>query len=454
MLDFRFLLSATEGKLVSGSAVETVSGVSTDTRSIGRGEAFFALRGENFDGHKFVDEAFQKGASVAVVERVPENIREGAALVQVGSTLGALGDLAMAWRKSLSGVELAAITGSNGKTTTKEMTWSIVSQNYKTLKNTGNFNNLIGLPLTLLELDDSYEMAVVELGMNEFGEIRRLSQIAQPNVGAITNIGRAHLEKLGGIKGVAEAKGEIVEGFDKHSVFIVNADDERVQHIADEAECRKITYGIESKGSFITADSIEEKDFNGIKFYLSIAGEGFPVTLHTIGMHNVMNALCAAGIAYGLGCTADEICKGLEKFRPVHQRLEVSDAPQGFKVINDSYNANPDSMRKAIDELMRLKGHGRAVAVIGDMLELGEAAESEHKGIGEYLSSSGVDYVITYGNFGTAVLDSLSNGTEGVYAATHEEAASALTSYADKGDLVLVKGSRGMRMEEVIKNLS
>lgn len=453
-MELSFLLKATKGKLVSGEDAGSVKGVSTDSRTISPGDVFFALRGENFDGHKFIEEAFQKGASAAVVERVPENLIKSARLVQVGSTLGALGDLAMNWRSSLSDIELAAITGSNGKTTTKEMTWSIVSQNYRTLKNTGNFNNLIGLPLTLLELDDSYEMAVVELGMNEFGEIRRLSQIARPDVGAITNIGRAHLEKLGGIEGVAKAKAEIVEGFGKNSVFVVNADDDRVQHIADEADCRKITYGIESKGSFITGDSIEEKGFTGIKFYMSIAGEGFPVTLHTIGVHNVMNALCAAGIAYGLGCMADEIREGLEKFRPVQQRLEVSDVPQGFKVINDAYNANPDSMRKAIDELMRLKGGGRAVAVVGDMLELGEAALSEHKGIGEYLSSAGVDYVITYGNFGAAVLDSLSNGTEGVHAATHEEAASALTSYACEGDLVLVKGSRGMRMEEVIKKLS
>jgi UDP-N-acetylmuramoyl-tripeptide--D-alanyl-D-alanine ligase len=453
-LEFSFLLNGTDGKLVSGEGRGQLSGVSTDTRKISRGEVFFALRGESFDGHKFIDEAFRKGASAAVVEEVPKNLNSTGALVQVGSTLRALGDLAKTWRNSLSEIELAAITGSNGKTTTKEMVSSIISLNHSTLKNSGNFNNLIGLPLTLLELNESVEMAVVELGMNDFGEIRRLSQIARPDVGAITNIGRAHLEKLGGIEGVAKAKGELVEGLHKNSFFVVNADDPRVQKVADDTNFRKITYGIESAGSFITGDSIEEKDFSGIKFYMSVAGEGFPVTLHTIGVHNVMNALCAAGIAYGLGCVADEIREGLEKFKPVHLRLEVCDTPQGFKVINDSYNANPDSMRSAIDELMRLKGGGRAVAVIGDMLELGEASESEHRGIGEYLSSSGVDYVITYGNFGATVLDSLSNGTAGVYAATHEEAASALRSYADKDDLVLIKGSRGMRMEEVIKNLS
>jgi len=453
-LEISFLLNAIQGKLVTGGGKGQLTGVSTDSRKIRRGEVFFALRGENYDGHKFIEEAFQKGASAAVVEQVPEKLRGASVLVQVGSTLRALGDLAKTWRNSLSGIKLAAITGSNGKTTTKEMVSSIISVNHSALKNTGNLNNLIGLPLTLLELNEKYDLAVVELGMNDFGEIRRLSEIARPDVGAITNIGRAHMEKLGSIEGVAKAKGELVEGFDEDSFFVVNADDPRVQKIAGDTNCRKITYGIESEGSFISGDSIKEKDFSGITFYMSVGGEGFPVTLHTIGMHNVMNALCAAGIAYSLGCDTDEIREGLGEFKPVHLRLEVSDTPQGFKVINDSYNANPDSVRRAIDELMRLKGCGQTVAVLGDMLELGEASESEHRGIGEYLSSSGVDYVITYGNFGAIVLDSLSNGTTGVHAATHEEAASSLKSYAGKDDLVLVKGSRGMRMEEVIKNLS
>lgn len=453
-MDFDFLLKAMSGNLVSAGPGPAVTGVSTDSRNIKAGEVFFALKGENFDGHRFVDEAFQKGASAAVVEKAPENPEDSRVYIEVGSTLKALGDLAQAWRKRNDQIDLAAITGSNGKTTTKEMTFSIVSQNYKTLKNTGNFNNLIGLPLTLLELDQNLEMAVVEMGMNEFGEIRRLSQIAQPDVAAITNIGRAHIENLGSIEGVAKAKGEIVEGFKSHTFFVVNADDERVQRVADDTDCKKITYGINAKGSFITGDSIEENGFEGISFNMNIAGEGMPVTLHTIGLHNVMNALCAAGLAYGLGCMPDEIRQGLEKFRPVHQRLEITDTNKGFKLINDAYNANPESMRSAIDELMRLKGSGRAVAVIGDMLELGQAAQAEHRGIGEYLSSKGVDYVITYGNFGQAVLEALSNGTSGEYAKTHQDAASALNENAGEGDLVLIKGSRGMRMEEVIKYLN
>jgi len=452
-LKLGFIIEATNGKLVSDGSAAELSGVSTDTRNIKGGEVFFALRGENFDGHEFVEEAFEKGARAAVLERVPQNIREGATVVQVQSTLRALGDLAHAWRNTFKNLKLAAITGSNGKTTTKEMAWSIVSLKHETLKNTGNFNNLIGLPLALFELRGSNDAAVVELGMNDFGEIRRLSDIARPDIGAITNIGRAHLEKLGGLDGVAKAKGELVEGFGEDRVFVVNTDDPRVQKIADGAPCRKITYGTQSETALISASGIDEKDLSGITFNMSIGNEMIPVRLGCIGVHNVMNALCAAGIAYSFGCSTDEIKEGLERFKPERMRLEVVDTPYGFSVINDAYNANPDSVRRAIDELVRLKGDGRTVAVLGDMLELGDASEEEHRAIGEYLSASGVDYVITYGRFGSSVLDSVSNGTSGVHAATHVEAADALSRFAGSGDLVLVKGSRGMRMEEVIKNL-
>ncbi|HVY55010.1 MAG TPA: Mur ligase family protein, partial [Thermodesulfobacteriota bacterium] len=232
MLGLDFVLNSTKGKLVSGGSGVSFSGVSTDSRNISSGEIFFALRGENFDGHEYVDEAIKKGAGGAVIEQNSIAHDAGKLLIRVPSTLRALGDLASGWRKSFPQLKLAAITGSNGKTTTKEMASSIVSRKYKTLKNTGNFNNLIGLPLTLFKLDASYRAAVVELGMNDFGEIRRLAEIALPDTGAITNIGRAHLEKLGGIEGVAKAKGELVEAFTGDNVFVVNADDPRTVEIA------------------------------------------------------------------------------------------------------------------------------------------------------------------------------------------------------------------------------
>ncbi len=448
-----FVLDSTKGKLVSGRKQWGFSGVSTDSRNISEGEIFFALKGDNYNGHEYVDEALKKGAGGAVVEEGHPARNNGKLLIRVPSTLRALGDLACAWRKSFPDLRIAAITGSNGKTTTKEMASSIVSLRYKTLKNTGNFNNLIGLPLTLLKLDESYRAAVVELGMNDFGEIRRLAEIALPDTGAITNIGRAHLEKLGGIEGVARAKGELVEGLSAGSVFVVNADDPRTVEIARNTECRKITYGIRAEGADVSARDIRQDGFSAINFRMTAGGEEFPIRIKGIGMHNVMNALSASSIALSFGCGRDEITAGLGNFTLPHMRLEVIESPSGFRVINDTYNANPESMRSAVNELMSLKGSGRAIAVLGDMLELGDNSPSEHLSLGEYLSASGVDYVIACGNFGRTVLEGTGGKTDSFYAGSHEEASVRVKEIARPGDLVLVKGSRGMRMEEVTKKL-
>ncbi len=453
MLGLDFVLNSTKGKLVSGRGQGDFSGVSTDSRNIRAGEIFFALKGDNHDGHEYVREALKKGAAGAVIEDGARAHNDGKLFIQVPSTLKALGDLACEWRKSFPELKLAAITGSNGKTTTKEMAWSIVSLGYPTLKNTGNFNNLIGLPLTLFMLDASYKAAVVELGMNDFGEIGRLAEIALPDTGAITNIGRAHLEKLGGLEGVARAKGELVEGFRGDRVFVVNADDPRIVGIAANTDCRKITYGMVSKEADLTASDVEQDGFSGINFRMRAEGSEFPVRINCIGMHNVMNALCASGIALSFGCGKDEITEGLRGFTPAHMRLEVLESPHGFRVINDTYNANPDSMRSAVSELIRLKGKGKAIAVLGDMLELGASGDSEHLGLGEYLSAARVDYVVACGNFGRKILEGAGSGANCFYAESHDEAARTVIAIAKPGDLVLVKGSRGMRMEEVTKRL-
>ncbi len=453
MLDLNFILNTTGGKLVSGSTEAEFSGVSTDTRKISDGEIFFALRGENFDGQSFVEEAFNKGAAGAVVEGPISEDLNGGVLIQVPSTLRALGDLASRWRMSFPELRLAAITGSNGKTTTKEMTWSIVSLKHNTLKNIGNLNNLIGLPLTLFELNDSYTAAVVEVGMNDFGELRRLSEIACPDIGTITNIGHAHLEKLGGLDGVAKAKGELVENFSGDNTFVVNLDDPRVEKIADSLDCKKITYGIEAENAMITATEIDSSDLRNIKFIMQTDGEKFPVQIKGIGLHNVMNSLCATGIALAFGCDSSQIQQGLANYVPTHMRLEVLDTPYGFKIINDAYNANPDSMMRAIDELVRLSGEGKTIAVLGDMLELGEGSSAEHEKIGEYLASQGVNKVIAYGKFSPNLIEGFANSIDGQNAATHKEAAKMLLDLASPGDLVLVKGSRGSRMELVIKAL-
>lgn len=451
MFELSFVLDSTKGRLISGDGPGELRRVSTDSRSVRPGDVFFALKGDNFDGHKFVGEAFQKGAAAAVVEYASGFAPpRGRSVILVPSTLWALGDLASAWRMSFPSLKLAAITGSNGKTTTKEMSAAIVSLKFNTHKNTGNFNNLIGLPLTLLELNNSYERAVVELGMNDFGEIKRLAEISRPDVGTITNIGRAHLEKLGGLNGVARAKGELVERFGPDNVFVVNLDDPRVEEIASRTDSKKLTYGIKNEKASLRAKDITQDGTAGIRFVMSLMGKDMPVRINGIGLHNVMNALCAAGIGYSLGCGPDEIKAGLEGFKPGKMRLEVLRSPAGFGIINDTYNANPDSIRSAVNELVTLAGAGRSIAVIGDMLELGEASRSEHRALGEYISQAGVDLLVAYGNFGTDVVE---GGGKGVHAKTHADAARAVAEAAREGDVVLVKGSRGMRMEEVTKLL-
>ncbi|MBI4228157.1 MAG: UDP-N-acetylmuramoyl-tripeptide--D-alanyl-D-alanine ligase [Deltaproteobacteria bacterium] len=453
MLKLSFVLSSIEACNVSKYKDIDFSGISTDSNKILGDELFFALKGERLDGHNFISDALDRGAQGAVVEKDGYDSKNGKIIIRVPSTFKALGDLAQAWRGKFQSLKLAAITGSNGKTTTKEMVSSILSLRHSVLKNSGNFNNLIGLPLTLLKLTGDHNAAVVELGMNDFGEIKRLTEISNPDIGAITNVGKAHLEKLGSIEGVAKAKGELIEGFDETNAFVVNMDDPLIRRIAGSVKCIKIPYGIESHGVVVSARDIMIDGFSAISFKMNIEGREFPARMRGIGIHNVMNALCASGIALLFGCSDEEIQAGLERYSPVYMRMEVLDSPFGFKIINDTYNSNPDSMRGAVEELIRLKSKGRTIAVLGDMLELGNESMTEHRMLGEFLRELGVDYVIAYGKFGRCVLEGFGEKSRGFYAETHEDAAEKLKNYAGTEDLVLVKGSRGMKMENVIQRL-
>jgi len=421
------------------------------------GDLFIALVGERFDGHDFIPEAAAKGARGTLVEHPRDPGVEGGIQVQVPSTMKALGQLASEWRKGIGGLRLAAITGSNGKTTTKEMAYSIVSIKHKTLKNEGNLNNEIGLPLTLLNLESDTERAVVELGMNDFGELRRLADIALPDTGAITNIGRAHLEKLGSLEGVARAKAELVEHFTPDNTLVVNSDDPWVVKIASQIDCHKIRVGINAPKSDINALNISTAEPNLIKFDMHMDGGEYPVRINGIGLHNVSNALVAAGIAHSLGSTPEEIQSGLEIFTPQQMRLEVLTTPSGLKLINDTYNANPDSMRRGIEELVRLKNRGKAVAVLGDMLELGKISRTEHSQLGEFAASMGIDAIIAYGEFAENLLSgargTASSRVELLLAHDHLEAAAMVSTITEPGDLVLIKGSRGMEMENVVSSI-
>jgi len=455
MINQDFLLKSTGGKLVRGPEENSFSSVTTDSRRIKKNELFFALKGPNFDGHDFVNDAIEKGASGAVVEEIPRDFNHGdkASIIEVRATYKALAELANSWRKKFRNLKVVCITGSNGKTTTKEMTNSILSIRYSVLKNSGNFNNNIGLPLTLLRLTDKHDVCVAELGMNDYGEIRELARIAEPDVGAITNIGRAHLEKLGDLAGVARAKSELVENFNKNNIFIVNNDDPYIREIDNKTDCIKIRFGINSPAVDVFAGSIRTEGLESISFDLNIDGKNLNTRLRGIGKHNVYNALCASAISLSMGLSPEEIQAGLERYTPAYMRLEIIESPQGYKIINDTYNANPDSVTRALEELSSLKNNSRAIAILGDMLELGQNSAKEHRNIGELINDLDIDFTICLGEFSKCIKEGIRKRDNVTHVRSHHEAAELIRQIASKGDLILIKGSRGMRMEKIIQEL-
>ncbi len=454
MIDTSFLLQSTGGKLLQGKENTSFSSVSIDSRKTSHKQLFFALKGSNFDGHDFINEAIEKGATGVVVEKpLITKLDKNITVIETTSTLEALRRLANAWRKRFKNLKVICITGSNGKTSTKEMTSSILSTRYNVLKTQGNLNNHIGLPLTLLGLKEEHDCCVCEIGMNNFGEIRTLTKTAEPDIGAITNIGSAHLEQLGTIEGVAQAKGELVEDFDSRHTFVVNLDDPYVKQIAQRTHCKKITYSLSEKEGDVRALNIRQEKLNRISFDLHIENSKTNIELEGIGSHNVANALCASAISLAMGMSLEEIKNGLKNYTPVHMRLEVMTSPQGFKILNDAYNANPNSTMLALKELSSLKNNNKTFAVLGDMLELGKHSIKEHKKIGELINELNIDFVICLGKYSRYIKDAIEDPNKVEHVDDHQKATNLIKKLANKEDLILVKGSRGMRMEKIIQNL-
>ena len=444
--------------MISGNARHPAAGVSTDSRTIGAGELFVPLKGSNFDGHRFIAAALQRGACGTLLERG----EEGAAVsfpdrffIRVPDTLKALGDLAHFWRERHR-VKVAAITGSNGKTTTKEMAARIFERRFRILKNEGNLNNLIGLPLSLFKLSAEHEVAVLEMGMNAPGEIRRLKAIADPQVSLITNVGRAHLEFLGSLEGVARAKGELWEALREEDWIAVNADDERIGRLAASARCRKKTFGIERPAD-IRGEEIGVDEGRGVHFALCTSGRKIRVNLSVFGRHNVSNALAAASLAEILGLEPEEIAAGLAAFQPFSGRGKLAFLPGGIYVLDDSYNSNPDSLRAALAAFAEMKGAHRGLAVLGDMLEVGLSSPAFHEQAGRDVGAMGLAHLFVFG-------DAVRGMAEGARAAGMDrekihaprdlkELAAGLEEVLEPGDWVLVKGSRRMRMERVVEAL-
>jgi UDP-N-acetylmuramoyl-tripeptide--D-alanyl-D-alanine ligase len=441
-------LEATGGSLLGPARRPAFSGVSTDTRTIKRGNLFIALKGEKFDGHDFILRAVENGAAGVVVSSRDVYVPDKIAAILVADTLAALQDLARCHRRRFT-LPVVGITGSNGKTTTKDMTAAVLSGRWRVLKTEANYNNDIGLPLTILGLTADHQAAVVEMGMRARGEIGRLAAIAAPTVAVVTNVGETHIEILGSLENIAAAKGELVEATPADGLVALNADIPLVKDMQAKTAARCVLYGLGPDAAVRAADILPgDRDTT---FQCVWPGGRFPVTVPAVGRHNVYNALAALAVGLELGLGPDEVRAGIATFQTGAMRLAIETIGP-YTVINDAYNASPLSMQAAIDTLAMV-AVGRKVAVLGDMLELGEIAEAAHRRVGEQLADTGVQVVVTVGEAAAHIASAALDGGVRVAVACpgHDEASEALRKLLRPGDTVLVKGSRGMKMEKMLQ---
>jgi len=453
------ILAAIKGDLISGPEDLFIEGLSTDSREIKKGDLFLALKGPKYDGHDFVRQAIDKGAAGIVLQRdyalkIPKD--GDRALITVTDTLNALGDLAGWWRHQQR-VSVAAITGSAGKTTTKEMTAGILGIGASTLKNEGNFNNLVGLPLTLLMLKKDHRKAVLEMGMNRPGEIARLTEIADPDIGLITNVGRAHLEGVGDIRGVARAKVELLEEISPDSHVLLNGDDELLMEVAKPFHRAVSTYGLGS-GNHMKAENISSLGREGSSFELQHEGGSFAIRLKVPGIQNVRNALAASAIALCMKTPEDQIVQGLKSFRGIKGRFMPTKLPGGAMLVDDTYNSNPYSLRVALNALQDLKAKGGRVLVgLGEMMELGHETTSAHIEAGGLVAEMDAYFFAALGEHAEEMIrgavDKGFPSKRAVLVETHQEMAQVLRDIMGAGDLILLKGSRRAGLEKVVENL-
>ncbi|MBI4211691.1 MAG: UDP-N-acetylmuramoyl-tripeptide--D-alanyl-D-alanine ligase [Deltaproteobacteria bacterium] len=448
------IIAATSGTVVRTGPCSQYTGVSTDSRTIKPGDVFVALHGPHFDGHAFCSEVVQKGAAAVIVDR-HVFVDAPVTIVRVSHTIAALGQLATWWRKPFV-IPCVGITGSNGKSTTKEMTAAILETLGPVLKTEGNFNNLIGLPLTLFRLCPEHRAMVLEMGMNAPGEIRELARIAAPKVGIITNATAAHLEKLLTVDAVAEAKGELFEVMGDRGVKIVNDEDPRLQRLATRLKGEVIRFGMQNS-SDIRFCHMEMNDLDSMALTISAFGREVTFSLPLPGTHNVMNAMAAMAAGLALGIDLSVAAVRLEAFRPMAMRFERIQLANGVRVVNDSYNANPASMKAAFRTVGAALRKGSFIAVLGDMLELGADAAMLHEEVGQAAVKLGVAHLFVVGVHARDVVrGALSAGISPDLAHVYdnvEDLTRALLGVMASGDVVLVKGSRGMKMERVVEYL-
>ncbi|MEY8350456.1 UDP-N-acetylmuramoyl-tripeptide--D-alanyl-D-alanine ligase [Bacillus cereus] len=440
--------------LVERYAEITVQGVSIDTRKIEKGNLYVPIQGDRFDGHSFVDKAVEKGAVATLWKKDVQNPPTDIPVIFVEDTLEALQALAKSYRDQLD-VKVIGVTGSNGKTSTKDIVTSLLATKFKVQKTEGNFNNHIGLPLTILSLEENTEMAVLEMGMSSLGEIEFLSKLARPDAAIITNIGEAHLMDLGSRDAIAEAKLEIVTGLQNGGVFVYNGDEplltNRVPNMDLAAET--ITFGdARANDYYPTSVTLQA---TGTYFKMN-QDENTVFYLPVLGKHNVYNTLASMAIAKYFGVTWEEMKQGLVTLQMTGMRMEIVKTNNGLTVINDAYNASPTAMEAAFHLMNGLDGFTKKVVVLGDMLELGDQEVQFHYEVGKLIDPAKISYVFTYGRLGAQIAEGakINFPKERVKVYDNkEELVKELQTVIDEKDVVLVKASRGMKLEEIITML-
>ncbi|MGI9590895.1 MAG: UDP-N-acetylmuramoyl-tripeptide--D-alanyl-D-alanine ligase [Myxococcota bacterium] len=447
----------TGAQLLQGDASRSLSGASIDTRTVEAGQLFVAIAGPNHDAHRYLGQALEAGAGGLLIETgrtLPADLAGALPVLAVDDTIRGLGQLGAGHRAGFDG-PVVGITGSNGKTTCKEMCAAVLEVGAPTLKNRGNLNNNFGLPLTLLSREPEHQRLVVELGMNHRGEIAELAAIARPGIGAVTNVGTAHIEYLGSRDAIAAEEGDLLAALPAGGTAVVPGDDDYADTLAGRTVAPVLRFG-RGAGNDVCAEGVRALDASGFAFELKTPRGGTAVEIAGLGDPTIHNALCAATAALAAGASLEEIALGLGRYRPVGGRLQRRDLPSGVVVIDDSSNANPQSLEVALRLLAR-SGNGRRVAVIGDMGELGDAAEAAHREAGALAARLGIDFLVAAGREAERVA---SGATGAGMDPTHvrvvessEAAGPPVQEIVKRGDWVLVKGSRSMKMERVAEYL-
>lgn len=445
------ITKAVKGQLLCGKEEAVVHAVTTDSRQAASQTLFIPIIGERFDGHDFIENVWKQGGSAVLTQKEIPLPAEGA-VIRVENTFEALADLAGAYKKQYP-VPTVAVTGSVGKTTTKDMLASVLGKKYCALKTQGNFNNEIGVPLTIFRLEKEHQAAVIEMGMSGFGEIRKLASVAQPDVAVITNIGMSHIEKLGSQEGIFKAKMEVAEQFGPDQILIVNGDDSFLSATKGKGKYKVLYYGIHNPENDVSAKNIINAGIEGVRFTACVEGKEYPVVVPVAGEHNVYNALSAICVGRCFQIPMEQILQGIADFELTAMRMSVEEK-HGITVINDCYNASPDSVRAALAVLEGAPGR-RKVAVLGDILEMGSFAREAHQQLGKSVAEKKVDVLITAGENASHLAKAAEEEGVTVYAfQTTEEACAFVKTQVKRGDAVLIKASRGMKFETIYEAVS